>query len=54
MLKSKGLKLACAGALVTLGLILGFSSAVNLSEEDRRRIRKAVFELRELPRRILV
>lgn len=54
MLKVKGLKLMCAGALVAMGLALGFGYAVNLSEEDRRRIRKAVFELRELPRRILV
>jgi len=54
MLKAKGLKMMCAGALVATGLALGFGCAVNLSEEDRRRIRKAVFELKELPRRVLV
>ena len=54
MLKVNSFKLACAGALVAAGLVLGFGYAVNLSEEDRRRIKKALFELKELPRRVLV
>lgn len=48
------LKLGLAGFMLAAGLAVGFGFAVNLSEEDRRRIKKALFEMRELPRRILV
>ncbi len=36
------------------GLVLGFALAFRLDEEARRRIRKTLFELRELPFRVLV
>jgi hypothetical protein len=48
------LKPGLAGAMLVAGLAGGFWFAVNLSEEDRRRIKKAAFELKELPRRVLV
>ena len=47
-------KLGLAGAALAAGLAIGFGFALNLSEEDRRRIKKGFFELKELPRRVLV
>ncbi len=37
-----------------LGFILGYFKAVYLSEEQRRVVQKALFELREMPRRLLI
>jgi len=36
------------------GLLVGFAVAFHLDEESRRRLRKAFFELQELPFRVLV
>jgi hypothetical protein len=36
------------------GMVIGFIKALDLSEEQKRRIKKAMFELKELPRRILI
>ena len=35
------------------GFAIGFIKALNLTEEQKRRINKALFELNELPRRPL-
>jgi hypothetical protein len=51
---ARSFKLAFAGAMLAAGLAIGFGYAVNLSEEDRRRIKKAFFEIKELPRRVMV
>ncbi len=48
------LRFAPAGAVLAAGLAAGFWLAFKLSEEDRRRIKKGFFEMRELPRRVLV
>lgn len=45
---------ALAGSGLILGVAVGFGFALNLSEEDRRRIKKGFFELKELPRRVMV
>lgn len=37
-----------------LGFVLGYSRALGLSEEERRRVRKALFELKEMPRRLFI
>lgn len=39
---------------VLIGAVAGFSWAIRLDEEGRRRTRKFFFELRELPRRVLI
>lgn len=36
------------------GMMIGFIKALNLSEERKRRIKKAIFEIKELPRRIFI
>ncbi|MGQ9475828.1 MAG: hypothetical protein ACUVRX_04005 [Actinomycetota bacterium] len=36
------------------GFFLGFTLAFRLDEEARRRVRKTLYELRELPFRVLV
>jgi hypothetical protein len=48
------LKAAAAALLLFTGAVAGFAYAVRLDEEDRRRVRKLFFELRELPRRVLI
>ena len=40
--------------LLITGAAAGFTWAVRLDEEERRRVRKFFFELRELPRRVLI
>ena len=40
--------------ILGVGFILGYLKAVYLSEEERRRVQKALFELREMPRRVLI
>jgi len=36
------------------GMAIGFMKGLGLTEEEKRRITKALFELNELPRRVLV
>ncbi len=36
------------------GVVIGFMKALDLSEEQKRRIKKALFEVNELPRRIFI
>jgi len=36
------------------GMAIGFLKGLGLTEEEKRRIRKALFEFNELPRRILI
>ena len=36
------------------GFAIGFIKALNLTEEQKRRIKKALFELNELPRRVFI
>jgi hypothetical protein len=40
--------------VLALGAVLGFWCAFRLREEEKRRIRKALRELKELPFRLLV
>jgi len=36
------------------GLVIGFMKGLGLAEDQKRRIRKAFFELHELPRRVCI
>ena len=36
------------------GFVIGFHRGLNLTEEQKRRIKKALFEVNELPRRIFI
>jgi hypothetical protein len=36
------------------GFVLGFLKGLDLTEEQKRRIKKALFELNELPRRVFI
>jgi len=36
------------------GMLFGFMKGLGLAEDQRRRIRKALFELNELPRRVCI
>jgi len=36
------------------GMLIGFMKGLGLTEDQRRRIRKAFFELNELPRRVRI
>ncbi len=49
-----GFKTAAALLLLLAGATAGFAWAVRMDEEERRRVRKFFFEMRELPRRVLV
>ncbi len=40
--------------VVAAGMLIGFMKGLDLSEEQKRRIKKALFELKELPRRIFI
>lgn len=50
---TRGRATLIAAALVA-GIFLGFVMAFRLDEEARRRLRKTLFEMRELPFRVLV
>lgn len=41
-------------AAIAGGILLGFTLAFRLDEEARRRIQKTLYELRELPFRVLI
>lgn len=36
------------------GFVIGFIKGLDLTEEQKRRLKKALFELNELPRRVFI
>ncbi len=49
-----GCRMTVSLLLLMTGALAGFAWAVRMDEEERRRVRKFFFELRELPRRVLI